>query len=377
MRKRTALVWGVAIVCFLVLMLVTPSIPQSQEYHDFADQREFFGIPNTLNVISNFPFFIVGLIGLVLCYYKNYFKLSLQGELCGWTFFFIGVAAVAFGSSYYHLKPNDARLVWDRLPMTVAFTSIIAIFIIERVDERKGTFSIIPLLLAGVVSILYWRFFDDLRPYALVQFVPCIAIPVMAILLPPMYTHSTYWLWAAGFYLLAKIEEAADKPIYNLTHHIVSGHTLKHLCAAMVPIFLTLMLAKREVAEERISLLQMWRISRTKRITCRRTQNTYFEDFCTDQLLYWELVDGNPMKVVLSSLSCMKRMVLGFGQQQGAVRWKSATAEALKLFQCRAAKVAWASLFHGPFKIPRNLFMRWCGVRDASYVREENQLSRM
>ncbi|KAL2460503.1 senescence associated protein 18 [Abeliophyllum distichum] len=264
MRKRTAAVWGVAIVCFVVLMLVTPTIPQSQEYHDFADKREVLGIPNTLNVISNFPFLIIGLIGLILCYYGNYFKLSLQGELCGWTCFYIGVAAVSVGSSYYHLKPNDERLVWDRLPMTIAFTSIIAIFIIERVDARKGTVSIIPLLLAGIVSILYWRFFDDLRPYAVVQFVPCIAIPIMAILLPPMYTHSTYWLWAAGFYLLAKIEEAADKPIYNLTHHIVSGHTLKHLCAAMVPVFLTLMLAKRDIVEERLSLLQIWRISRKK-----------------------------------------------------------------------------------------------------------------
>ncbi|CAI9770122.1 unnamed protein product [Fraxinus pennsylvanica] len=261
MRKRATAAWGVAIVCFVVLMLVTPKIPQSQEYHDFADQREVFGIPNTLNVISNFPFLIIGLIGLILCYYRNYFKLSLQGELLGWTCFYVGVAAVGIGSSYYHLKPNDERLVWDRLPMTIAFTSIIAIFIIERVDDRKGTVSIIPLLLAGVVSILYWRFFDDLRPYAVVQFVPCIAIPIMAILLPPMYTHSTYWLWAAGFYLLAKIEEAADKPIYNLTHHIVSGHTLKHLCAAMVPVFLTLMLAKRDIAEERLSLLQIWRIS--------------------------------------------------------------------------------------------------------------------
>lgn len=100
----------------------------------------------------------------------------------------------------------------------------------------------------------------------------------MAILLPPMYTHSTYWLWAgglcfsrstafagtkqylvtegfnylvAGFYVLAKIEEAADKPIYKWTHHIVSGHTLKHLCAAMVPVFLTLMLAKRTIDTER------------------------------------------------------------------------------------------------------------------------------
>nr|ALG62639.1 SAG18 [Gossypium hirsutum] len=245
-------------------MIVTPAIPQSQEYHNFADQREFFGIPNTLNVISNFPFLVIGVIGLVLCFYKNYFKFSLQGELWGWTCFFIGVAAVGVGSSYYHLDPNDARLVWDRLPMTIAFTSIMAIFIIERIDEQKGTISIIPLLLAGVVSILYWRFFDDLRPYAVVQFVPCIVIPLMAILLPPMYTHSTYWLWAAGFYLLAKVEEAEDKVIYKWTHHIVSGHTLKHLCAAMVPVFLTLMLAKRTTETNRISLLKTWKVSWTK-----------------------------------------------------------------------------------------------------------------
>lgn len=148
--------------------------------------------------------------------------------------------------------------------MTIAFTSIIAIFIIERIDERKGTYAIIPLLLVGVVSIFYWRFYDDLRPYALVQFVPCIAIPAMAILLPPMYTHSSYWLWAAGFYLLAKVEEAADDPIYKWTHQIVSGHTIKHLFAAMVPVFLTLMLAKRDIISERKSLLQIWKISWTK-----------------------------------------------------------------------------------------------------------------
>uniref|UniRef100_A0A803LJT0 Uncharacterized protein n=1 Tax=Chenopodium quinoa TaxID=63459 RepID=A0A803LJT0_CHEQI len=217
-----------------------------------------------LNVISNVPFLVIGIIGLILCHYGNYFKLSLQGEVWGWTFFYIGVAAVGFGSSYYHLQPNDARLVWDRLPMTVAFTSLVAIFIMERIDEQKGTASIIPLLLAGIISILYWRFFDDLRPYAVVQFVPCIALPLMAILLPPMYTHSTYWLWAAAFYLLAKILEAEDKPVYELTHHVVSGHTLKHLSAAVVPVFLTLMLAKRTIETERVSLFMVWRSSWTK-----------------------------------------------------------------------------------------------------------------
>jgi len=183
-----------------------------------------------------------------------------QGELWSWTLFFAGVTAVAFGSSYYHLNPNDATLVWDRLPMTIAFTSIMAIFIIERVDERAGAKSLAPLVIAGALSILYWSYFDDLRPYAVVQFVPCIAIPVMAIVIPPMYTHSSYWLWAAGFYLLAKVEEAADKPIYRWTHQIVSGHTLKHLCAAMVPVFLALMLAKRTIEPERVSLLQKWKI---------------------------------------------------------------------------------------------------------------------
>nr|AFK45098.1 unknown [Medicago truncatula] len=264
MRKRVVYAWAVALICFIVLMIVTPAIPQSQDYHNFADQRTFFGIPNALNVISNFPFLINGLIGLVLCHHGNYFKLSLQGELWGWTCFYVGVAAVGIGSSYYHLKPDDASLVWDRLPMTVAFTSIIAIFIIERIDERKGMISIIPLVLAGVISIVYWRFFDDLRPYALIQFVPCIAIPLMAILLPPMYTHSTYWLWAAGFYLLAKVLEATDDVVYKWTHHIVSGHTLKHLFAAMVPVFLTFMLAKRSVEPERQSLFKVWRISWTK-----------------------------------------------------------------------------------------------------------------
>nr|DAD39696.1 TPA_asm: hypothetical protein HUJ06_014019 [Nelumbo nucifera] len=147
------------------------------------------------------------------------------------------------------------------MQMTVAFTSIISIFIIERIDDKKGTLSIIPLVLTGIISIFYWRYFDDLRPYALVQFVPCIVIPIMAILLPPMYTHSAYWLWAAAFYLLAKIEEAEDKPIYKWTSHVVSGHTLKHLFAAMVPLFLTLMLAKRRIAPERQSLLETWKIS--------------------------------------------------------------------------------------------------------------------
>lgn len=65
-------------------------------------------------------------------------------------------------------------------------------------------------------------------------------------------------VFLAGFYLLAKIEEASDKLIYNWTYHIVSGHTLKHLCAAMVPVFLTLMLAKRTIEPDRQLFLVLY-----------------------------------------------------------------------------------------------------------------------
>jgi hypothetical protein len=81
----------------------------------------------------------------------------------------------------------------------------------------------------------------------------------MAILLPPKYSHSSYWLWAAGWYLLAKIEEAYDMKFYRWTHFVVSGHTLKHLCAAMVPVMTIIMLSCRNVRNERQSLLERWK----------------------------------------------------------------------------------------------------------------------
>ncbi|CAH8262158.1 unnamed protein product [Arabidopsis lyrata] len=96
----------------------------------------------------------------------------------GWTCFYIGVTAVAFGSSYYHLHPNDAALLWDRLPVrSCSFSSLydtaFVCFVLFLITGFAWFFDlddycIVPFLLAGLVSILYWRFFDDFIPYALV-----------------------------------------------------------------------------------------------------------------------------------------------------------------------------------------------------------------
>jgi hypothetical protein len=121
-RGQRVLAWGTALFLFVVLMIVTPRIPQDQKYHQFADRRNFIGVPNTLNVISNFPFLVIGIVGLVLTIHGNNFGFSLKGEVLGWAAFFVGITATSFGSAYYHLNPNDARLVWDRLPVCLLFS---------------------------------------------------------------------------------------------------------------------------------------------------------------------------------------------------------------------------------------------------------------
>ena len=107
--------------------------------------------------------------------------------LCGWTasfadprerwpYFvaFAGLVLTFFGSSYYHLRPDNARLVWDRLPMTLVFTSIVAAVIVERVNMPAGLWLLPGLVATGILSVLQWHWSElrgagDLRFYAAVQ----------------------------------------------------------------------------------------------------------------------------------------------------------------------------------------------------------------
>src|SRR5215813_8666396 len=104
-------------------LLLLPPIPQDQSYHQFADQRTIFGIPNFWNVVSNFPFLAIGAMGL------QRFREDLASVV-----FFLGVFLTGIGSSYYHWNPNDNTLFWDRLPMTLSFAAILALVVKERVN---------------------------------------------------------------------------------------------------------------------------------------------------------------------------------------------------------------------------------------------------
>jgi Ceramidase len=201
-------------------LLLLPPIPQDQSYHQFADQRAIFGIPNFWNVVSNLPFLAVGAAGL-------------------WRFpndpativLFLGIFLTGIGSSYYHWNPNDLTLFWDRLPMTLAFAAILALVVAERVNARAGAILLWPALAIGLFSLLLWLWTDDLRLYFWVQFFPGLALLLLFLLYPPKYTGTYYWIVAAGLYALAKVFEFSDHAIFSVGY-LLSGHTLKHLTAA-------------------------------------------------------------------------------------------------------------------------------------------------
>lgn len=245
---RTVLVAGFAMACFAGVMLGLKPIPQPQDYHGFADARTWGAIPNAQNVLSNLPFLLVAIMGLRW--------LSRPGAACdpelrpAYLALFLGLGATAFGSAYYHWAPTSATLFWDRMPIAIGFMALFSAVIGERMGPRLGARLLAPLMLYAAASVLYWYAVDDLRPYLVAQFLPLLAIPLLMALYPARYTHAGSLLISLGCYVLAKLAEHADEHIYGLGHYI-SGHTLKHLLAALGAWFVMRMLLQRNRVADR------------------------------------------------------------------------------------------------------------------------------
>ena len=146
--------------------------------------------------------------------------------------FFAGVILTSVGSAYYHLAPDNERLVWDRLPMTVVVMALLAAIIAERISAKTGITILLPLLALGIGSVFYWQRFDDLRPYGFVIFFPMLLVPMLIALFPVKNTSGEYLIYLVGFYLLAKLCEYFDAQIFA-AGGVISGHTLKHVIAAL------------------------------------------------------------------------------------------------------------------------------------------------
>jgi len=224
---------GGIVLLAIGLAVSTPPIPQDATYHIFADAKIRWGIINAANILSNFAFIIAGITGLIIIWRLPRTTLSLM-----WSFFFSAVVLVGLGSAYYHWQPSNATLFWDRLPMTLCFATLTACVCAERIGTKVGQLLLIPLVLSGILSVVYWWIsekygFGDLRPYILAQYLPITLVPLIVLLFPKSACQNRpYWLLLIS-YLVAKGFELNDGTIFEITNQVISGHTLKHLAAAL------------------------------------------------------------------------------------------------------------------------------------------------
>ncbi len=250
LSRRTGL-WFLAgvTICVILAACVAPRIAQPPSYHHFADSRGWMGIANFGDVASNIGFAVVGIWGLWFTGGN-----SARGQFVDrrerWVYaiVFAGMVLTAFGSGYYHLAPDNARLVWDRLPMAIVFMALVAANLMERVSARAGL-ALLPVLLAiGIASVLQWYWSElhgagDLRFYGAVQ-AYAVLLLVVILFLPPRYTRGSDLLIVVACYVLAKVSETFDAQIFSIGH-AVSGHTIKHLAAAAGGYWILRMLQNR------------------------------------------------------------------------------------------------------------------------------------
>lgn len=220
-------------VASLILTFYLSPIAQPPAFHNFADTHSLMGIANAGNVLSNIPFLVIGTFGLVLVA-----RSSLSSAIKAiYTTLFIGVILTGLGSAWYHSHPDNDRLVWDRIPMTIVFMSFLSATIAELVNRPIGFRLLAPLVGLGIGSVLWWYYTEingegDLRLYFWVQFYPMLAIPLLLWLYytPTVKRIIPSLIWIVVLYSIAKIFEQLDFQIYHVTG--ISGHTLKHLAAA-------------------------------------------------------------------------------------------------------------------------------------------------
>lgn len=220
----------------MAVFIFLKPIPQDISYHDFANDTMVFGIPNCWNVLSNFGFIIAGLMG-VLFTKKN----NIQNPII-WLLF-TAVILTGFGSAYYHFMPNNSRLVLDRLPMTIVFTSFFALIYSWCFSAKTGFRIWLFSLSAGVYAVLYWQYTEhayrgDLRLYAIVQFLPIVLI---GIILASNFRKHDYLVKPIAmivvWYVVAKLLEHFDQGIFIETNFF-GGHPLKHLAAAIATYYI-------------------------------------------------------------------------------------------------------------------------------------------
>lgn len=251
--RAKASVLSLLLAALVGLTWALPRIPQPPEYHRFADQRSCLGLPNCLDTASNVLFLLAGLAGLRFLLGPSAHRAFIEPrEALPYALFFFAAMLIGFGSGWYHLAPDNGRLVWDRAAIALALMAWLAAILCERLGPVAGL-RLLPLLIAaGLGSVAYWSFSEvggagDLRLYGLVQVTPMLLIPLLLRLYSPRYSGDRDLMAVIGLYLLALLCDFGDRRIFTLTGALVSGHTVKHLAAGLAVYWVLHRLQRRRI----------------------------------------------------------------------------------------------------------------------------------
>jgi hypothetical protein len=223
-------------ILFPLLAPLLPHIPASGHSHvhahghAFIDARSFFGIPNCLDVLSNLPFLVSGIWGMIALHRAQTIAAPLQSAA---RVFFIGLIFTCLGSSYYHYAPSDFGLMMDRLGMAVAFAGVISLAAGSRLGAVVSESATPVLLILTPMAAMAAYTLQNVLPWAVVQF-GGMALIVWLACLPRKPALPVIHLGALiALYALAKLFEAQDTQVFELTQGMISGHSLKHIAASL------------------------------------------------------------------------------------------------------------------------------------------------
>ena len=210
-------------------------IAQPGGYHAFADGRAWAGIPNAADVLSNLGIALAGAWG---CHrlLDPALRHRLGAALPGYALFLAALLLTALGSGYYHWAPDNARLVWDRLPIALACAGLLAGARAQTVAPRQPPWVTPAAAVAALAAVWWWAFTEargvgDLRPYLLLQAAPLVVIPLWQWSAAAPRRERLAFAGAIALYVLAKLAELGDAWLFDALG-AASGHTVKHLLAA-------------------------------------------------------------------------------------------------------------------------------------------------
>lgn len=242
--ETTILAWAIGLlVLWLAALAVGPMVldalgialnPHGHSHlhahgHPFVDARTLLGLPNAMDVLSNLPLALAGTWGLCALPRSTLHEATRRAARV----FFAGLVLTGFGSAWYHWAPDATGLVLDRLGMAVTFAGALSLAVVERVGQGPARPALWVALSFAVVSAALPQLLGHVLPWAVVQFGGVALIAWAALQRPTSGAIGVRFGALIAWYAMAKALELADAAVFHATGELVSGHSLKHLAAAL------------------------------------------------------------------------------------------------------------------------------------------------